>query len=421
MKKSGSERYSLLLYLSVWSVLYFTLGYFSLLLDDPASRVALVWFPAGVAVSAFLSSQRKHWLLIYIVLFLTRTLLDMTMRHSAGTSLVLSLVSLTCDLSVAWSVLRFAGHADDLRKAVVWLISVCVFSAVAALAGTSWLALQNGISIVHSISIWWAANVVGNIMVTTVLTGLLRSGGPSLKQRWRSALAGALLMAVSTVLIFTLPPFREDEVGMIYTLACLPVLITVIIPMISGNRAGALVYTLFCSFVIYFSWQQIGPFFIKGLRHGEPLLVAQCYLAGTALLIIFIRIQTNSVLKGKAAAQNAVSETAYCLDTTTGVIDWDPMTPHGMEKIISAVRSREALFTLVSPSVKADITSRWQSALTANNIEEEYHFQLRLSDGQELAITERNLLCLPGPHGTVLIGYWSQSQSLLNLKTGQRG
>ncbi|KGT89129.1 hypothetical protein NG99_20065 [Erwinia typographi] len=418
MKKSGSERYYLVLYLSVWSVLYFALGYFSLLIDDPASRVALVWFPAGVAVSAFLSSQRKHWLLIYIVLFLTRTLLDVAVRHSIGTSFAISLVSLTCDLSVAWSVVRFAGHADDLRKAVVWLIAVCVFSAVAALAGTSWLSMQNGISIAHSISIWWAANVVGNIMVTTVLTGLLRGGGPSLKLRWRSALAGALLTAVSTVLIFTLPPFREDEVGLIYTLACLPVLITVIIPVISGNRAGALVYTLFCSIAIYFSWQQIGPFFIKGLRHGEPLLVAQCYLAGTALLMIFIRIQTDSVQKGQAAARHAVGETAYCLDTTTGVINWDPMTPPGMEKIISAVGSREALFALVSPSVKADIASRWQSALTANNIDEEYRFPLPLADGEELAITERNLVCLPGPHGTVLIGYWSLSQPLITLKTG---
>lgn len=414
MKKSGAERYSVLLYLSVWSALYFVLGYFSLLIDDPSSRVAFVWFPAGVAVSAFLSSQREHWLLLYVVLFITRTVLDTVVRHSAVTSLVISVITLTCDLLVAWSVVRFAGQGDDLRKAVIWLIAVCVFSAAAALAGTSWLALRNGISIVDSISIWWAANVVGNIMVTTALTGLLRKGGPSLKQRWCSALVGTLLTAISAMLIFALPPFREDQVGIIYTLACLPVLITVIIPIVSGNVAGSIAYTILCVIAIYFSWQKIGPFFINGLRHGEPLLVAQCYLAGTALLIIFIRIQTDSVMKGQAASQHAVSEMAYCLNPTTGVIDWDPMTPPGMEKITTAVSSRETLFSLVSPLVRADIASRWQSALTAKSINDEYRFPLKLPGGQGMKVTERNLICIPGPHGPVLVGYWSLSPSLAN-------
>lgn len=421
MKESVSERYLLLLYLTVWSLLYFVLGYFSLLLDDPASRVTLVWFPAGVAVSAFLSTQKKHWHLIYLLLFLTRSLLDMAVRHSPGTSLALSLISLSCDLSIAWSINRFASHTDDLRKVVVWLIAVCLFSAVAALAGTSWLAFVKGISIVHSIGIWWAANVVGNIVSTTVMTGLIRVRRASPKKHWLTALVGAILMTASTVLIFSMPPFSAEQVGIVYSLACIPVLFTVMVPVISSDRAGALVYSLFCTLVIYFSWQQTGPFFIKGLSPGDPLLIAQCYLAGTALLMIFIRIQTYSLLDGKQVPQSNKGEMAYYLDMATGAIHWDPSTNSDMNKIISEINTRDALFARVATSVKKDIAARWQLALTGMSTEKEYHFQIKLDGGEDVSITERNLVCLPGQQGIIIIGYWSPSRPLITLKTGHRG
>lgn len=49
------------------------------------------------------------------------------------------------------------------------------------------------------------------------------------------------------------------------------------------NQLGALFFLSFCIIVIDYSWQRNGPLFIPGLRPGEPLLLAQYYLSGTAL------------------------------------------------------------------------------------------------------------------------------------------
>ncbi|WP_208952406.1 MASE1 domain-containing protein [Rahnella sp. ChDrAdgB13] len=413
MKESASERYRLFLYILPWSLLYFTLGYCSLLLDDPISRVALVWFPAGVAVSAFLLAPGKKWYLIYLALFLTRTLLDALMRHSPGTSLVLSVVSLSCDFMITWCVRRFAGHADDLRKVVVWLVSVGIFSAIAAVAGTRWLASQYAFSFIRTAGIWWAANVVGCIVITTVLTGLVRASDPPVNRRWFAAVVAAALTVFSTVLIFTLPPAREDQVGGVYALACIPVLITVLVPVISSDRAGALVYALFCTLVIYFSWQQTGPFFIKGLLYGEPLLIAQCYLAGTAILMIFIRIQMRTIFNANAARPDDDGEVAYYLDIRTGIIHWDPTVVSNLGKVTAAVHSRESLFALVGAPTQAKIESRWQAVLAGKQIEKEYRFRLSLPGFGEVVIAERNMFCMPGQHDNILVGYWTEAGNVL--------
>ncbi|VEA67982.1 Uncharacterised protein [Serratia rubidaea] len=64
-----------------------------------------------MAVSAFLIFGRAYWPPLFLALFLTRVLLDVTLRHTLETSLALSVISLTNALAVAWCVRHFAAGA----------------------------------------------------------------------------------------------------------------------------------------------------------------------------------------------------------------------------------------------------------------------------------------------------------------------
>ncbi|WP_064581495.1 MASE1 domain-containing protein [Klebsiella aerogenes] len=126
--------------LIIWPVIYLILAFISLKLDDPQNRVAMVWFPAGAAVSAFLSLPRRFWPAMYIVLFAARAGMDLLMRHSSETSLILSLISVSGDVTVALAVQHYSRGQDDFRKVCVWLISTLIISAPAwapAMTGTT--------------------------------------------------------------------------------------------------------------------------------------------------------------------------------------------------------------------------------------------------------------------------------------------
>ncbi len=67
------------------------------------------------------------------------------------------------------------------------------------------------------------------------------------------------------------------------------------------------------------------PFFINGSDPGEPLLLAQGYLSGTAILTIFVRLllRLPDKLNGPGRKQMHHEETAFRMDIRSGRIDWD--------------------------------------------------------------------------------------------------
>ncbi|MGK8932709.1 MASE1 domain-containing protein [Pluralibacter gergoviae] len=408
MKKTDMPAGLLCARLGFWSIIYLLLGYISLLLDDPLGRVALVWFPAGAAVSAFLSIERKHWLALYIVLFLSRTLLDVVMRHSLETSLVLSLISLSCDTGVAWCVRRFGHQRDMLRKVSVWLTATLALSVLAALLGTAWLSTQFSLPFFSTAEKWWAANVSGNIVATTVLTGMLWHHKEKRPAQAAWAVAGLLSVGISAALVFNMQPASADSVGLVYGLACIPILLTVAVPLVAGNQAGALSFLILCIVVIFYSWQQTGPFFIRGLFRGEPLMLAQGYLSGTAVLMIFIRL----VLQMRGGEDNSApaddgQAIAFRLAIDSGQIDWDPDTDSPLRSVVSALRSREALLMALSDEVRQQMVSRWAQVTTGADVESGFVFRLSLPDAEPCDIYERNLFCIPGNGGGFIVGYWS--------------
>lgn len=398
-----------------WTSVYLFLGYISLRLDDPESRVALVWFPAGVAVSAFLSTQRNHWLLLYTAFFCARTVLDIIVRHPIDTSLALSLISLTGNMGVSWVVQHFSRQYDALKKVVVWVSATFSISVLTALLAAIWLTSRYELFLMKTMGIWWAANVSGTIIASTILTGITWERTPLKCRHYFFALAGILLVGLSTSLVFRMSPASPQSVGLIYGLACIPVFLTVIVPLTAGNQAGAISFLTLCLVVIFFSWQHSGPFFIQGLSPGESLLLAQCYLSSTAILMIFIRLLTRQQNSFDEIPREASQTTIFRLDTLTNNIDWDLSLSPALGDIVSQIRTKNILLDSVSTTVKQQMLTRWDTAISGTPVRETLVFRLTLPDKTRHTICEQNLFYMPGGKGGFIIGYWSPVPGSLPL------
>ncbi|MEW5561952.1 MASE1 domain-containing protein [Enterobacter asburiae] len=395
----------------LWGMLYFATGYLSLRLDDPVSRVAFVWFPAGVAVSAFLLTRHSYWPLLFSLFFLVRTLLDLYMRHHLPTSLILSAVSLGGDLLIAWYVHRFSRPGDDLNIILIWISATLVFSLLAAILGVGWLALHSGLPFLPTVWIWWSANVTGTLAVTIILMGFLRKKQQQENagnQRWRH-LTGAVLW-ILLVLSGWFAFDREIGVGSMagaYALALIPLVLAIVQMVICGNRSGSFAFLSLSIIVIYYSWQGYGPFFIHGLRAGEPLLLAQCYLTAIALLLAFIRVLTHSV-KNTDTVGNQLhdQQVIYHLNTSTGQMVWNSELRPPLDILLAGIDSREQLLSRVHPEDSASLQARWDAALAGQPQRSLLTLRLALPDKQWLSIIDREAIALKDSQGNAIIGYW---------------
>jgi len=385
--------------LLLWCVLYYFLGYISLFLDDPVSRVSFVWFPAGLAVSAFLLTSRRNWLWLFLGLFLVRTLLDVTLRHSLETSLVHSVISLSNDFAIAWCVRHFTRSHDMLYSLVVWLVATVLTSAVAAALGGGWVVLRHDVDFVSTLWIWWSANVVGTILLTTIVMGLFWRQETAVPHRWFTGGVLWVLLCISAVYVFHQPVDDSQGEVFLFGLACIPVVLMIMIPVIIGNQLGVISFLSFCIIVIYYSWQRNGPLFVPGLRPGEPLLLAQCYLSGTALLLNFVYMLKHH--------QEATPASSYYLDFTSGRLTWDNNSPSALTQQLSSIRHIDELFAYMSPDDQQKMRDRWALAQSGRAIKGSFRFLLTLSPSNKLHLQETKLIALQQPNGVALIGYWA--------------
>jgi integral membrane sensor domain MASE1 len=387
------------LQLLLWCALYFSLGYISLFLDDPLSQVSFVWFPAGLAVAAFLLTPRRFWPPLFLGLFIVRTLLDVTMRHSLETSLVHSVISLGNDFAIAWLVRRFRRPDDMQVNVLIWLAATVVISAVAAAAGAGWVLYRHNINFVQTLWIWWSANVVGTILLTTIIMGLFWKPEPLVL---RKCLTGGGLwigLCLCAAWVFSQPFDDARSEALHFILACIPVMIMIAIPIASGNRLGALAFLSFSTIVIYCSWHRLGPLFIPGLRSGEPLLLAQCYLSGTALLLNFVYVLKRNV-PGMASS--------YYLIPQSGRLTWDQTSVTPLTQHLLKINHADELLALLSPDDAKRMRARWETISHGGMVTDTFSFLIQLSPKIKIQLQETKLTGLPQPEGVVIIGSWSE-------------
>lgn len=320
--------------LLTWALAYYVTGIISLEFDDPIAQVPVVWFPAGVAVAAFLISQRSGWALLFAVLLTTRIFLDFHWRHDWASTLVHSCLALSAAICIAWLVRRFSRRNDYLHGIVLWIIATVVVCGVEATLTGTWLSFTRDVPLQRLLWVTWIANITGVIFATIAIMSLLHDDLNIRRSGWLVRLTGVtafVLMCLSTWFIFGvnshwLKSDITDSAGsaMNFALACIPIIFCVVISVTWAGRGATLALLTLATLVIHNTENGQGPFFLKGLNPGEPLLLAQCYLCATALLIVFLRGLAKSARRydldtGRAAGEGVM----YRLHPESGEIYWD--------------------------------------------------------------------------------------------------
>lgn len=394
-----------------WAVLYYVMGYISFFIDDPVNHISFIWLPAGVAVSAFLSTIRRAWLPLFILLFIARVLLDMTFEHQMSVSLVLTVISLVNDLAIAWLVRRVSPNYDELYTIGVWLFATLFFSAISAFLGIGWLSGHYAAPFMKVVWYWWITNVVSTIFITIPLIGINWNPQKIGARKTAIAVCMLLLIAASTWFAFNLHPGGPENVPLIYMLAGVPMILTVLTSVLCGNRAGSVAFIVFSAIVIFSSWERTGPFFISGLSTGESILLAQCYLSGSALLMLFIRIQKPFRQRHDdiSSPTGGARDTAYSLNMASGQLSWNPHADSELADLLKNITSAEQLLALLpDPQDKAELQARWQAMYEHRPVSAEFRFRLSQQGSQPRTIIERNTLLLPDAAGETIVGFWNE-------------
>ena len=412
------SKFRVVVSLAGWAILYWLAAYISLLLDDPLSHVGFVWFPAGIGVSAFLVSEFRRWPWLLAFLFVAHLLADIHFSHDIPIAIALSAITLATDMATAWAVRRYAGSKDDLQIVLRWIIATFVISAIAAVLGSAWLAVYEDTPFDQLVWVWWGANVSGVLYVTAVIMGLR---GFTLGRRAvspRAKVVGLIAFAVMIVLswmIFDLEhvdlmhganeraPWRAT---LIFALTGIPIILAVIVAIACGNRMGALALLSLGAIVIYHSSEGTGPFFLRTLQPGDSLLLAQCYLVGAALLIVFLRVFTHSVRRYDAGA-DPLTETAYMYRIdASGSMDWDADITAAVNLPADASDSLAAMLESVHPDDRAALQKIMQVADIHSGSLAPVEFRLQSSDEQWISARAPVPTRIDEPEGAIVVGTW---------------
>lgn len=402
--------------LLMWALAYYVTGIISLQLDDPVAQVAVVWFPAGVAVSAFLISQRSHWPLLFAVLLTARFFLDFQWRHNWVSTLVHSCLELSAAICIAWLVRRFGRRNDYLHVIVLWIVATVIVSGVEAALTDTWLSFMRDVPLKSLLWVTWIANITGVIFATIAIMSLLHDDLNVCRSGWLARLTGLtafVLMCLSTWLIFDInSPWLKsgitDSAGsaMNFALACIPIIFCVVVSVTWTGRAAALALLTLATLVIHHTDNGRGPFFLKGLNPGETLLLAQCFLCATALLIVFLRVLAKSARRYDLdTCQAAGAGVMYRLHPESGEIYWDDNLREVLGIDAPALSTVNDVLERVHPKDREKLRRHWSTQQRRQGCAS-LTFRLTAQGSDTRAIYDITSGLMADSTGEVVLGNW---------------
>ncbi|WP_411751062.1 MASE1 domain-containing protein [Serratia sp. (in: enterobacteria)] len=401
--------------LLLWGLIYYLAGLISLKFDDPDSPIAIVWFPSGVAVAAFLLTRWRSYLSLFVILTLAGLFLRAGWQHNPLISLTDALLSMPANVAIAWAVRRFARLNDDLHTILICITATLIFSGLDALIIGGGYALINHQPL---FSLFWQnfiADVTGIIFATTVIMGFInRRLDPAGCNLPMGLLGGALwlLLCVSVWFIFGYPFLwlQHNAAALYFALACLPIILAIMLSVAWGHRGGSLALLTLGLGVIYYTNHQHGPFFLKGLHLNESLLLALSYLSATALLIVFIRVlkhSTNSFNPdtGRITGKGVI----YSLNPRTGILHWeDELSSLFEQKVPSKLDTMDGVMQWVHPHDQGKLRDHW---LLNNNpqFRPPLVFRIQMPQGEWLTLVDTSSVLLDEEEQSIIVGNWQAS------------
>ena len=403
-----------------WGLLYWVAAYISLMLDDPLSHVGFVWFPAGIGVAAFLVSDYRRWPWLVAAFFIAHLIADINFGHDIPIAMPLAIITLASDMATAWIVSRYAQNKDGLQIVLRWVVATFVVTAIAAVLSTAWLTLIANAPFDELVWVWWGAHASGVLYLTAVVMGLRGYQLGNANTGAKAIVVGVaslVLMAICAWYIFDAEqlnmargqaPWRAT---LIFALTGIPIVLAVVAAISCGNRMGSLALLLLGAIVIYHSSQGTGPFFLKSLRPGESLLLAQCYLVGTALLIVFLRVFTQTV-KRYGAVQEQRQETAfmYRLDAVSGHMDWDGRIHEALGTNPEIMGSVTQILAMAHPDDRAALASMLATGSDKSGPQQAAEFRLKSSASDWVRIRATAPVLINEPDKAILVGTWLVGQ-----------
>jgi len=254
--------------------------------------------------------------------------------------------------------------------------------------------------------VWWAANVTGVLFGTVVLLSLMRPGDAgSRPSPGQLALGLAAWMGLCASAWYLFEAGRlPGGTSLHFALACLPVGLAVVVTLACGNRAGALALLSLAIIVMHYSAGGSGPFFARGMRADESLLLAQCYLVAAALLQAFLRGLIR--LAGRREGAAAVPGLMYRLDAATGRLWWDGTPQKALGLRSGALDTMQAALEQAHPDDRAALQAHWAASGQAMP---SFAFRLAARDGGWVAILDEHATVIPDTAGAVVVGSWRRA------------
>lgn len=158
------------LYCLLWAIPYLLCGVFSRLLNDPVSHAVFVWLPPGVAVGAYLLTQRRNWSLLLAAFFCAQLALTSFTRGQPATALVFAITASLSSLLAAWTVQRLTPREGGVGLVAALLAGAVVGAGLSALLGGGWLWLTQEAHALVRLRTWVAAYLAGILILAPALT-----------------------------------------------------------------------------------------------------------------------------------------------------------------------------------------------------------------------------------------------------------
>lgn len=404
--------------LFLWGLVYYVSGVASLAFEDPVSNMAIIWFPAGVSVSAFLSSRRSHWPLLFVALLVARVLLGESAWSGVLPNLAFSSVALAGSVAIAWVVRRFARRGDELHAVLLWLLATVVVCGAQALIRKSWL-LWSGEASQHTFLSSWMSGVNGVFFATVVVMSVLNNNLRDFPTSTREKLAGGLwllLLALNTWYIFGAPPYwltsildTDAGAAAYFLLACLPIVLALAVCVTWRSPGGALALLMLGSIVVNYTDQKTGPFYVPGLLEGEPLVLAQSYLSITALLVVAVRLMTRANTPNDAQTGQLPTEgVMYQLHPGTGEILWDDNLATLLDVSALPLDTVRQVLARVHPEDRDQLARHW--SMDVGTRASSLAFRIDKGNGDWLTLYDQSPGALRDATGQVIVGNWQPSR-----------
>lgn len=402
--------------LLLWGLVYYLSGLMSLNFDDTNSAIAIVWFPPGVAVAAFLSARWRLYPALILIFVMASVLQDRAWENLPTflISVGYSLLEMPANVLIAWIVRRFSRQNDDLHVIILWIWSTFVISMLDALIVAGGYAFLRGQPIMTTIWNGFVADVTGIFFATTVVMGFVNKSVHQALLPWTKRLGGlTLLLSICalTVSIFGYSDtwLKTDAPALYFALSCLPIVLSLMLALLWGNRGGSIGLLVLGLIVIHYTDMHQGPFFLHNLSLVESLLLALSYLSATALLIVFVRVLKRSTTRfnpdtGRLSGNGVL----YRLEPETGKFTWE----NDLSSLLNSASMTEfdtveKVLSHVHPSDREKLNQHWFNLMSSQH--DAVIFRIKLNNDEWLTLVDSGGITMANADSLIIVGNWQSS------------